>query len=343
MTMKWTSNRNLPRRQLAKELATPGAQPYNELGVRMTARVALLLGTVLVGCGGRDPAPPTLSESYSPEVLFLVRNEVLSIRLDGTNRRSLALVGDNRYRTGFPRFLPDGRVAVLADDTGGIFPFVGEASGKGGFTKLAPTNVTYHDALCGVRVGGHSRLIFTNTPWTPFLPLEAGLFVMDVDDPQLVRVHAEFGGGLSTPAPYDDGRVLVVRATRETSFQPGTATIEVLRADDSDDKMVLATLKPGYTATSPARLPDGRVVFIRSVLGGYSASDLGEMFVIERDGAVHSTNLTGVVALLVVGDRVVYEVGGMDDVSDLVMTDLATPPVNITNTRYVSEHLAWSD
>jgi hypothetical protein len=39
---------------------------------------------------------------------------------------------------------------------------------------------------------------------------------------------------------------------------------------------------------------------------------------------------------------VVYEVGGADGVSDLVRTDLVGPPVNITNTPYVSEHLGWS-
>jgi hypothetical protein len=308
----------------------------------MPCRGALLITVLLqAACGGLDAAPPALSDHYSPEVLFLVRNEVMAIRLDGTGRRSLGRVGDNRFRTGFPRFLPDGRVAVLADDTGGIFPYVGDNLGKS-FVKMAPTNVTYHDALCGVRVNGRSRLAFTNTPWTPLLPLESGLFVMDPDNPKLERVHAEFAGGLSTPAPYDEGRVLVVRSNRETGLEFGTSTIEVLRADGSDDKMTLATVDDGYLAASPARLPDGRVVFIRSRPGGYTDSDLGEMFVIELDGRVRSTGIISVIALIVVGDHIVYEIGGSDDVTDLSMTDLASPPKNITNTRYVSEHLAWS-
>jgi hypothetical protein len=67
------------------------------------------------------------------------------------------------------------------------------------------------------------------------------------------------------------------------------------------------------------------------------------MMVIEPDGTLRSTGLSGVLALEVVGDQIVYESGGADGVSDLVLTDLEHPPVNLTNSRYVSEHLAWSD
>jgi hypothetical protein len=273
--------------------------------------------------------------------LFLVRNEVFQIRLDGTDRKSLGKVGDNRFRTGFPRFLPDGRVAVLADESGAIFPYVGD--GKGSWTRLPMTNVTFYDALCGVSVHGAARLVFTNTPWTAQLPLEAQMYVVDPDHPELDIVQAEWSGGLSYPAPFDDSHVLVVRASRPTAMHTGVATVEVVRVDGyHETPRVLAQLDEGLVARSPARLPDGRVVFIKADPEHVSDAAIGEMMMIETDGNVHSTGITGVLGLVIVADKVLYEVGGESGVSDVVMTDFTGSPVNITHTPYVNEHLDWS-
>src|SRR4051812_39824550 len=129
------------------------------MGVRMSKSGTLMIvAVVAAGCGAGDAAPPSLDESNSPEILFLVKNEVWTIRLDGTRRHTLGAVGDDRHRTGFPRLLPDERIAVLADDTGGIFPFVGpHAGGAGTFQRLTQMNVTLHDSLCGVTIGGAPR------------------------------------------------------------------------------------------------------------------------------------------------------------------------------------------
>src|SRR6185295_18476595 len=99
------------------------------MGVPMSRRrafgqVAAVVLVVASGCGPTDRAPPAFGTSSLPEVVFLVHNELQAIRIDGTNRRSLGLVGDDKYRTGWPRPLPDGRIAVLGDETGGIFPYV---------------------------------------------------------------------------------------------------------------------------------------------------------------------------------------------------------------------------
>jgi hypothetical protein len=303
---------------------------------------AFLLVVALSGCGALDAAPPELGGSHSPQVLFLVKNEVLSIRLDGTDRVSLGKVGGNRFRTGFPRFLPDGRMAVLGDEQGGIYPYIGD--GKGVWMRLPMTNVTYHDALCGVSVAGKPRLVFTNTPWTPLLPMRAELYLVDPDHPELDKVAAEDQGGLSFPSPWDDSHVLVVRSWRLSGQSTGVSSVEVLRVDGvQEDPRVLVELPPGLIARSPARLPDGRVVFIVQDPRHVSDTAKGEIYLIDPDGSVRMTGITGVLGMVVVGDRVIYEVGGMERVSDIVMTDLAGPPKNITNTPYVSEHLDWSN
>ncbi|HEY7957023.1 MAG TPA: hypothetical protein VII38_17075 [Polyangia bacterium] len=324
------------------------------MSTRATLMVAAALGGVvgLVGCGQLDRAPDSLASPSSPEVLFLVHNEVWSIRLDGTDRHLVAAVGDDSRRTAWPRFLPDGRMAVLADETGGIFPYVGAPGGA--FQRLSAMNVTLNDSLCGVTIAGQSRLIFTNTPFTPFLPMSAIVYRVDVDDPAPEAVGFQAAGpdgqpgALSDPAPYDDGRVVLVRTVRPDGLTPGTSSIELLRVDrpyEHDPSVTsekIATVPDGYLATSPARLPDGRIVFLRVDPTMSSDTAIGEMFVIGLDNHVQSTGATGVLALEVVGDQVVYEVGGADGVSDLVRTDLVGPPVNITNTPYVSEHLGWS-
>jgi hypothetical protein len=305
----------------------------------MSGRGALVMAALLqaAGCGDGDPAPPSLSEARAPEVLFLVGNEVHVIALDGTRRRSLGRVGDDRRRTGWPRFLPDGRVAVLGDDTGAIFPYVSSREG-GVFQRLTSMNVALHDSLCGVSVDGKPRLVLTITP---FLPTRGSLARLDVDDAQLHMLHHEGDGVLLNPAPYSDGRVVVSRITH------GTSTIEILDVSGGPwgrpQSQVLATVEWPHLATSPARLPDGRVVFIKVDPISVTEALVGRMMVIGVDGTLSATDLTGVSALEVVGDRVVYEAGGANHVSDLIVTDLDGPPVNLTNTPYVSEHIGWSD
>jgi hypothetical protein len=308
-----------------------------------------------IGCGGQiDHAPP--SNPGSPEVLFLVRNEVFSIRLDGRGRRSLGSVGDDRHRTGYPRFLPDGRVAVLGDDTGGIFPYFGGGEGSA-FQRIGLTNVSINDALCGATAGGSPLLVLTASPYSDALPIATRLYRFDVDHPQLEAVGfqgpAEYGdgepGSISEPAQYDDGQVLTVRSRRPDADAAGTASIEILRIDRPGDHDVarttttLVTLEPGYLARSPARLPDGRVLFIRTDPSDISDTGIGELFVLGLDGQVRSTGITGVLALETIGDQVIYEIADAYGVSDLVRTDLVHPPVNLTQTQFVSEHLAWSD
>jgi hypothetical protein len=233
--------------------------------------------------------------------------------------------------------LPDGHAAVLGDETGGIFPYVAAPS-SATFRRLAQMNVTLNDALCGTTVGGASRLIFTSTP---FLPTRTTIERVDVNDPQPQPVQYETNGVLLHPAPYDDARVLAVRVT------DGTATIELIevggQTPQHNPTRVLAAVPLPYLATSPGRLPDGRVVFIRIDPRDVSDTAIGEMFVIELDGSVHTSGLSGVLGLEVIGDQIVYEEGGANEVSDLIMTDLAHPPVNLTNTPYISEHIVWSD
>ena len=106
---------------------------------------------------------------------------------------------------------------------------------------------------------------------------------------------------------------------------------------------MLATVEWPWLATSPARLPDGRVVFIKVDPLSITEEMVGQLMVVGLDGALRPTELTGVSALVVVGDKVVYEAGGANHVSDLIVTDLAGASVNLTNTPFVSEHLGWSD
>jgi hypothetical protein len=272
-------------------------------------------------------------------MLFLVKNEVWTIRLDGTRRQSLGAVGDDRHRTGFPRFLPDGRIALLADDTGAIFPFVGPHSGgDGNFMRLTAMNVTLHDSLCGVTVDGAPRLVLTTTP---FVATRGTLARVDVDNPRPETVDWETAGVIVNPAPYGDGRVLAVRVLADSSH------IEIIDvagpAFQHAQSEVLATIYPPYLAQQPVKLPDGRVGFIRYNPDGVSDSDLGELFLIGLDGSVTTTGITGVVAMEALDKGLLYEEGGAKGVSDLVYTDFEHTPINVTNTPYISEHLGWSD
>lgn len=310
------------------------------MGVRMSNRGTLVAMASLVGwlgCGQSDPAPGNLGESTVPEVLYLVHNEVRAIRLDGTARRSLGPVGDDKRRTGFPRFLPDGRVVVLGDETGGIFPYVGAHEG-GTFMRLPMTNVTLHDSLCGVSVGGEPRLVFTTTP---FVPTRTLLQRVNVDDPRLEPVDVQQDGVIVNPAPYDEGRVVIAR---EVGAVTSIEIVDVAGAAyEKGSSVRLASIDLPYIAASPSRLSDGRVVFLLIDTRPDFDLPVGDVWVIELDGTVHATGITRVIAVEAVGNQVVYEANGADGWSDLIATDLVHAPSNITHTSDVNEHLGWSD
>lgn len=299
--------------------------------------IALVLSAAfLAACaGGTGDAPPPFAERSAPEALFLVHNELFSIRLDGTDRQSLGLVGDNKWRTGWPRKLPDGRAIALGDDGGAIYPYF--AAGDR-MLRLSNDNVTLNDSLCGVSVGGEARMIITTTP---FIPTRTAVERVNVDNPALEMMHLERAALIANPAPYADGSVVAVRYA-DTGTE--LVVIDVATPMSANKQpQVLAHVDLPYYAASPARLADGRVVYIR--LDSRQGQDLqpGEMWVVETDGTTHAVGIDGIINLLVMGNYVVYESAGMKSFSDIVATNLVDPPVNVTNTPYISEHIGWSD
>jgi len=290
--------------------------------------LALALVT-LAGCGPMPP--PTGDGGINGEVVYLVHDELWRIGLDGSGAARIAAVGDDPYRTGFPRRLADGRVALLADDTGVIRPYVYEA---GRSRALGGSNVTLWDSLAAATVDGAAALVYTVTP---FVGGRAQLMRADpaAGDPRAVA--DEPNGLVTEPAPWDDGSVLVVRTAR------GQVTLEIVDVAGGASRELLATIDPPYLAHAPARLPDGRVVFVRSDPRDSTDTAVGELFVLDRGGVARTTGITGVRALVVVDGAIVYEVGGADGVTDLVRTNLVDPPVNLTRTPTVAEHLGWSD
>jgi hypothetical protein len=281
------------------------------------------------GCAGAPSPPPGGSDRA--EVVYLVHNEVWHRGLDGSGAARLATVGDDALRTAFPRRLADGRLALLADDTGAIFPYLVDGAAA---RKIGPTNLTLHDALCGVTIGGAAALVYTVTP---FAGGRATLMRADSAAGDTRAISEEPDGLVTEPAPWDDGSVLVVRSAR------GQVTLEIVDVAGSGAREVLAGVDAPYLAHAPARLPDGRVLFVRTDPRDSTDTAVGELFVLDRGGAARTTGITGVRALVVVGSDVVYEVGGADGVTDLVRTNLVDPPVNLTRTPTVSEHLGWSD
>ncbi len=290
----------------------------------------LALAIVLGGCTA-PPTPPDGGKTAAPEVLYLVHNQVWHVGLDGAGAQRLVTVGDDPLRTAFPRRLGDGRLAVLADDTGAIFPYVVDGTAT---RTVGASNVSVRDALCAATVAGSAALVYTVTT---FDGSHAKLLSADTSGGVARAVAIENDGTVSEPAPWDDGRVLVVRSTR------GLVTVEILDLTGRGAREVLATIDPPYSAHAPARLPDGRVVFVRTDPRDSTDTAVGELFVLERGGAARTTGITGVRALVVAGGEIVYEVGGADGVTDLVRTNLVDPPVNLTRTATVAEHLGWSD
>lgn len=284
---------------------------------------------VVVGCGS-TPRPPDGGQA-AQEVLYLVHNEIWRIGTDGSGAARLATVGDDGYRTAFPRRLADGQLALLADDTGAIYPYL---VSDGASHTVGATNVTLHDSICAATVGGAAALVYTVTP---FDGGRAALMRADGGGGNVQGVALELGGELSEPSPWDDGSVLVVRSAN------GQVTIEILDVAGGGTREVLATVDAPYGAHAPARLSDGRVVFVRTDPRDSTDTAIGELFVLDRSGATRTTGITGVLALVVVGDDIIYEEGGADGVTDLVRTNLVDPPVNLTRTPTVAEHLGWSD
>ena len=285
---------------------------------------------VWAGCGS-TPHPPDGGGSAAQEILYLVHHDVWRIGADGSDPARVATVGDDGWRTGFPRRLADGQLALLADNIGAIYPTLVDA---GQSHTVGPTNVTIHDALCGALVGGAAALVYTVTP---FDAASAQLMRADPAAGAVQAVASEPAGTLSEPSPWDDGSVLVVRSTH------GAVTIELLDVTGGGGREVLATVDTPYSAHAPARLPDGRVVFIRTDPRDVTDTAVGEMFVLDRGGEARTTGITGVLALVIAGDDVVYEEGGADGITDLVRSDLVGPPVNLTQTPTIAEHLGWSD
>ena len=294
-------------------------------------RALWALPIVLLGCG-TGPTPPDGGSTVAGEVVYLVHNEVWRVGLDGGGAARLATVGDDPYRTGFARTLPDGTVALLGDDTGEIFPYLLDGASS---RAVGTVNLSVYDALGGVTVGGAPALVYTVTPFAGGRSRVWRAPAAGGAAPSAVAVEND--GLVSEPSAWDDGHVLVVRNAREQ------VTIELLDVTGAGTREVLATVDAPYLAHAPARLPDGRVVFVRTDPRDSTDTAIGELFVLDRGGAARSTGITGVVDLVVVGDQIVYEVGGADGVTDLVRTDLVDPPVNLTRTPTIAEHLGWSD
>ncbi len=312
-----------------------GLRPHGASRIEWARGASAMILACLAGCAGTGDAPPPFDERQAAQAVFLVHDELFSIRLDGTDRRSLGIVGDNKWRTGWPRRLPDGRAAVLGDDAGAIFPYY-EMGGR--ILRLSGENVTLNDSLCGVTVGGEPRMVITTTP---FVPTRTAVQRVNLDDPAPELMHLERFGLIAHPAPYADGQVVAAR------YSPAGTQIVVLdvarsRATSSAPQ-ALAFVDPPYFGASPARLADGRVIFLR--LDSRQDTDLqpGDVWIVEADGTTRPVGLDGVINLIVIGDRVVYETVGPHGFTDVMASNLVDPPVNVTATPYVSEHLGWSD
>ena len=297
-----------------------------------------VVALLLAGCGQGDSAPGLLGESVVPQVAFLVHNEVWSIRLDGTERVRLGTAGYTRFRTGWPRYLADGRIGVLGDDNGGIFPYVGFPEERR-FQRLPQLNVTMTDSLCGVTIDGAPRLVFTETP---FIELRTTLHRVNIEEQLLEPVDWQTDGLLLNPAPYADGYVLVSRLV------PGQSRIDIVHVAgtgyEQPETRTIATVDSPYYAASPVRLLDGRVAFLRIDARNDFVQTTGEVWIVPAGGGrAEPSGLTDVIAITTAGDKLVYEAAGSDYVSDILYTDLNGPPVNLTNTPFISEHLGWSD
>jgi hypothetical protein len=317
--------------------ARPQGQSWRSARVRGSALAVLTL-TLTAGCGGTGVAPGSFSERASPEALFLVHNELFSIRLDGTDRKSLGLIGDNKWRTGYPRILPDGRAIALGDENGAIFPYYASPNDDR-MLRLSNSNVTINDSVCGVSIMGMPQMVLTSTP---FVPTHTAVDRVDLNDPSPEMMHFERSALIANPAPYGDNHVVAVRYG-----DSGTDIVVIdvmMPLSNSKVPVVLTHVDAPYYAASPGRLPDGRVVYIR-LDSREQTNDLlpGEMWLVDVDGSTRKVGIDNIVSLYVVEGYVVYEAVGDGRYSDIVATNFVDPPVNVTSTPYISEHIGWSD
>jgi hypothetical protein len=208
--------------------------------------------------------------------------------------------------------------------------------------QIGTTNVTINDSLCGTSVNGQPRVIYT---MTPFVPTHTTLNRANPDDQTIDAVNTLRNGLLKDPAPYDDGRVLVVRSVG------GVDTIEILDVSGAANQngareVVGAPIAMPYFVMSPARLTDGRIAFIRVDSRDVYDNPIGEIWLIGLDGNPRPTGITNVASLVATeNDRIVYELFSQQTAhTDLMLTDLnGGLSANITNTPFVDEHLGWSD
>lgn len=296
------------------------------VGVALLALSAVALGGCTVEAGSVDGV-------RGESLVYLVHNEVFRIGIDGNNKESLGKVGFNRYRTGWPRLLTDGRVAVLGDEWGAIYPYV--LTPESTWERRGRTNVMVTDSIGAATIAGEPRLMLTVSP---FSATSGVIQTIDVDQNHATPVAAQKEGQLLNPSRYGDGQVLAVRTTVTRS------TVEIFDiASPGVTSRVVATVERPWLATQPVRLPDDRIAFLRITAEDEDPLPKGIVFIVERDGSVVASQYTNVIALTVVGRYLVMEAGGGNDISDLVATDLQSPAFNITRTPYDSEHLTWSD
>jgi hypothetical protein len=300
--------------------------------------VLVVLAAALLGCADRGVAPAGPPDE-TPQVLFLVKNEVFGIRLDGTMRRSFGVVGDDRLRAGYPRMLPDGRLSVVADQVGEMFPYT--SSGDRGYDRVGIRGVSLGDGACGVLVGGEAKLIYFATTIYDDGTLTSTAMRATTDGLTVEGFGLLEGAGLFGPSPDGDDHVLAVHS-------PLAGDDQIWRLDVSGDQQaidhpeVLATIPFPQVAASPSRLPDGRVIFVSKDMR--DPDQIGELWLVERDGSMHGSGIRGVDDAVVATDgRVVLQAGGGDQMGDLLVTDLVAPPYNLTNTPFIAEHLGWAD
>ncbi len=301
---------------------------------RALAAFALLS---LAGCGDPGLAPGATADGESPDLLFVVGNEVFGIRADGTMRRSFGTVGDDLQRAGYPRMLPDGRLSVIGDQEGRSFPYT--TAGDRTFARIGSDGVALGDGACGAMVQGTPQLIFFATTLYLDGSIDCTAERATTDGRKLSAFGVVSQAGLFGPSPDGDDHVLAIHS-------PLSGDDEIWRIDVSGDQEaldhpeVVARLPFPKVGLSPSRMRDGRVVYVQFDLR--DPDHIGELWVVEADGTMHGTGILGVDDAIAIGERVVIEASGGDRIADLLVTDLVHNAYNITNTPAYAEHLGWS-
>ncbi|MSP62900.1 MAG: hypothetical protein EXR72_21715 [Myxococcales bacterium] len=301
---------------------------------------ALTAMVVLTSAGCQvdsSPAPTSASERMEPELLFMVRNEVFGIRLDGTARQSFGTVGDDRTRAGYPRLLQDGRISVLGGRVGAIYPHTTVRDRS--YRQIGTASVERGDGASGVIVHGAPSVVYFATSLYTDGSISSTVLRASTDGQSVEPVGVILAGGLFGPSPDGADHVLMVHS-------PMIGDDEIIRLDVSGDQEevdafeVLARIPFPRVAQSPSRLADGRIVYVQFDLR--DPNHVGELWVVNTDGTTRPTGILGVDDALAIGNRVVYEAAGGNQIADLLITDLAHPPQNLTHTEYIAEHLGWA-